>query len=80
DVAVALACYGAGSMAVALTAPAVLDRIPDRTFMRAGAVLLSAGLAGAFALLAIPGTCSAAPTPTSPSPLPATAPVPWPWR
>ena len=56
DVAIALACYGAGSMAVALTAPAILDRLPDRVFMRAGAVLLSLGLAGAFALLAVPGT------------------------
>ncbi|WP_313955650.1 MFS transporter [Paenarthrobacter nicotinovorans] len=56
DVAFALACYGAGSMAVALTAPGVLDRVPDRAFMGAGAVLLSLGLAGAFALLAVPGT------------------------
>lgn len=56
DVAVALACFGTGSMLVALTAPKVLDRMPDRVLMRAGAVLLSAGLAGAFALLAVPGT------------------------
>ena len=56
DVAVALACFGAGSMLVALTAPRILDRAPDRVVMRAGAVLLSAGLAGAFALLAVPGT------------------------
>ena len=56
DVAVALACFGAGSMLVALTAPRILDRVPDRVLMRAGAVLLSAGLAGAFALLAVPGS------------------------
>ncbi|MEC5193268.1 MULTISPECIES: MFS transporter [unclassified Arthrobacter] len=56
DVAVALACFGAGSMLVALTAPRILDRVSDRVLMRAGAVLLSAGLAGAFALLAVPGT------------------------
>jgi MFS family permease len=56
DVAIALACYGAGSMAVALTTPGILDWMPDRAFMRAGAVLLSLGLAGAFALLVIPGT------------------------
>jgi MFS family permease len=56
DVAVALACFGAGSMLVALTAPRVLDGVPDRVLMRAGAVLLSVGLAGAFALLAVPGT------------------------
>lgn len=56
DVAIALACFGAGSMIVALTAPKILDRIPDRPFMRIGAVLLSLGLIGAFALLAVPGT------------------------
>lgn len=56
DVAIALACFGAGSMFVALTAPWVLDRVRDRVVMRAGAVLLSVGLAGAFALLAVPGT------------------------
>ncbi|WP_427174637.1 MFS transporter [Arthrobacter sp. 92] len=56
DVAIALACFGAGSMLVALTAPRILDRVPDRVLMRAGAVLLSFGLAGAFALLAVPGT------------------------
>jgi MFS family permease len=56
DVAIALACFGAGSMLVALTAPKVLDRVPDRVLVRAGAVLLSAGLVGAFALLAVPGT------------------------
>lgn len=56
DVAIALACFGAGSMLVALTAPRILDRVPDRVLMRAGAVLLSVGLAGAFALLAVPGT------------------------
>jgi MFS family permease len=55
DVAIALACYGAGSMAVAFAAPRILDRMPDRIFMKAGAVLLSLGLAGLFVLLAVPG-------------------------
>lgn len=36
DVAIALACFGAGSMIVAPTAPKILDRIPDRHFMRTG--------------------------------------------
>lgn len=56
DVAIALACYGAGSMAVALTAPGILDRLQDRVFMRVGAVLLSLGLAGAVVLLTVPAT------------------------
>lgn len=55
DVAIALACFGAGSMVIALTAPRILDRASDRTLMRSGAVLLSFGLAGAFALLAVSG-------------------------
>jgi MFS family permease len=55
DVAIALACFGAGSMVIALTAPRILDRASDRTLMRAGAVLLSLGLAGAFVLLAVSG-------------------------
>lgn len=41
--AVALAAYGAGSMAAALVLPGLLDRIPDRTVMLAGAALLAAG-------------------------------------
>ena len=55
DVALALACFGAGSMVIALAAPRILDRAPDRTLMSAGAVLLSLGLAGAFVLLAVSG-------------------------
>jgi MFS family permease len=55
DVAIALACFGAGSMVIALTAPRILDRVPDRAFMRAGAALISLGLVGAFALLTVPG-------------------------
>ncbi|MGI5467181.1 MFS transporter [Streptomyces sp. CA-132043] len=46
DVPVALGAYGAGSMAVALLLPRVLDRISDRTVMLSGAVLLTAVFAG----------------------------------
>lgn len=38
DVAVALACFGAGSMVVALTAPRVLERVSDRSLMTVGAL------------------------------------------
>lgn len=55
DVAIALACFGAGSMVIALTAPRLLDRTSDRTVMRAGAVMLSLGLIGALVLLAVSG-------------------------
>lgn len=55
DVAIALACFGAGSMVIALTAPRILDRATDRTLMGVGAVLLSLSLAGAFVLLAVSG-------------------------
>ncbi len=44
DTAIAFAATGAGSMMVALALPRVLDRMPDRPFMLAGAVLLSAGM------------------------------------
>jgi MFS family permease len=54
DVALLLAAYGAGSMAVALVLPGLLDRWPDRPFMLAGATTLPAGLAAAALLLALP--------------------------
>lgn len=41
DVAIALACFGGGSMVAALGLPAVLERIPDRTVMQAGAALMA---------------------------------------
>ena len=47
DVALALACYGAGSMLVAVVAPRVLERTPDRTFMLVGGSILPLGLFGA---------------------------------
>lgn len=53
DVAVLLAAYGAGSMLVALTIPRILDRLPDRRVMLAGASLLPVALAVAAAVLAL---------------------------
>ncbi|NXY99648.1 MFS transporter, partial [Streptomyces sp. BR123] len=52
DVALALGAYGAGSMAVALLLPRVLDRAPDRTVMLRGALGLTAVFAAAGALTA----------------------------
>jgi H+ antiporter protein len=40
DVAVALACFGGGSMAAALLLPRLLDRLPDRGVMLPAAALL----------------------------------------
>ena len=54
DVALALACYGAGSMIVAFAAPRVLENTSDRSMMFTGAILLPPGLAAA-ALLAWTG-------------------------
>ncbi|MEE2032762.1 MFS transporter, partial [Rhodococcus sp. CC-R104] len=50
-VAVALGCYGAGSMAVALALPRALGRVPDRRVMLAGCAVLPLGLAVVAALL-----------------------------
>ena len=44
-VALALAAFGAGSMAAALLLPRLLDRVPDRPPMLAGAAILAAGTA-----------------------------------
>ncbi|MBP1134392.1 MFS family permease [Arthrobacter sp. PvP023] len=51
DLAVALACFGAGSMAVALAAPRLLDRFGDRAVMMTGASLIPPSLAGAAAVM-----------------------------
>ena len=40
DVAVALGCFGGGSMVAALLLPRILDRLPDRAVMLPAAVLL----------------------------------------
>jgi H+ antiporter protein len=50
DVAIALACFGGGSMMAALLLPKLLDRVPDRPVMLSAAGLLAAALLG-FALL-----------------------------
>ena len=42
--AIALACFGAGSMLVALALPTVLERLPERRVMLAGAALIALGL------------------------------------
>lgn len=51
DFAIALACYGAGSMIVALALPRVLERHPERRVMLLGCAVLPVGLV-AVALLA----------------------------
>ena len=58
DLALALACFGVGSMIVALSAPRVLDRFGDRAVMLTGAAVIPVVLAGAAALtlLGVPGT------------------------
>lgn len=45
EVALALAAFGGGSMVAALLLPRLLDRMPDRPAMLAGAVLLALGTA-----------------------------------
>lgn len=54
DLALALACFGVGSMAVALSAPRILERLGDRTVMLTGAAVIPAALAGAAVLLFLP--------------------------
>jgi MFS family permease len=46
--ALALACFGAGSMLMALGLPSLLDRIPERRAMLAGAGLIAAGLLAGY--------------------------------
>jgi predicted MFS family arabinose efflux permease len=58
--AVMLACYGGGSMAVALALPRLLKRIPDRTVMRAGAVLIVVALTGVTTMLIVAPAASVA--------------------
>ncbi|HAP88366.1 MAG TPA: MFS transporter [Arthrobacter bacterium] len=57
DLALALACFGVGSMIVALTAPMVLARFGDRALMLTGAAVIPLVLAGAAALtlFGVPG-------------------------
>jgi MFS family permease len=48
--AIALACFGAGSMLVALALPQLLDRVAERRAMLAGAGLIALGLLAGWAL------------------------------
>jgi MFS family permease len=50
DLALALACFGVGSMAVALSAPRVLERLGDRTVMLTGAAVVPFVMAGAASM------------------------------
>lgn len=50
ETALALAAFGGGSMTVALILPRLLDLVPDRAAMLAGAAVLAAGSAAAAAL------------------------------
>ncbi|MFM9275146.1 MFS transporter [Pseudarthrobacter sp. NKDBFgelt] len=57
DLALALACFGVGSMIVALSAPWLLERLGDRTVMLAGAAVVPFVMAGAVAIpWATPGS------------------------
>jgi MFS family permease len=63
-VALALACFGGGSMLSALTLPRVLERLPDRKVMLIAAAMLVAVLCGFAAFLWLKGW-SYAPAPTT---------------
>ncbi|WP_342744900.1 MFS transporter [Dietzia natronolimnaea] len=54
DVAVLLAAFGAGSMLVALVVPSVLDKIPDRPVMLAGAAVIPVALAASAPVMDLP--------------------------
>lgn len=49
-----LACYGGGSMLVALAMPRTLRRLSDRTVMLAGAVVTAAALTATTVFIAVP--------------------------
>ncbi|MET4901713.1 MFS transporter [Paenarthrobacter sp. CC6] len=51
DLALALVCFGIGSMIVAISVPRVLERFGDRAVMLTGAALIPAALAGATAVI-----------------------------
>jgi len=56
DFAITLACYGLGSMIVALALPRVLDRFPDRRVMLIGSAILPVGLIAVALLTLAPGS------------------------
>ncbi|MFJ5957218.1 MFS transporter [Paenarthrobacter sp. NPDC092416] len=53
DLALALACFGVGSMIVAVAAPRALERFGDRAVMLTGAALIPVALAGATTTTAL---------------------------
>ena len=53
DVAIALACFGGGSMAAALSLPRLLDRLEDRPVMMSAATLLGVVLLGFTAIVSL---------------------------
>ena len=55
DTALAFAAAGAGSMIVALGLPRLLDRIPDRTLMLLGGVVMGIALLGGLSGPGLPG-------------------------
>ncbi|MGY4501907.1 MFS family permease [Bradyrhizobium sp. GM24.11] len=55
DVALALACFGGGSMAAALLLPRLLDRVPDRRIMLSSAGMLAAVLVVFGSIMTISG-------------------------
>ncbi|APA97040.1 hypothetical protein NS506_02982 [Nocardia seriolae] len=59
-VALALGCFGFGSMAVALVAPRLLRSVPDRRFMMTGCALLPVGLLAAALPTLLPRPAGAA--------------------
>jgi len=56
DFAIALACYGFGSMLLALALPRVLNRFPDRRVMLIGCAVLPVGLVALAAVRLAPAT------------------------
>ncbi len=63
-VALALACFGGGSMLSALTLPSLLERVADRTMMLTAATFLAAVL-GLFAVILAANGWFNSPAPTS---------------
>ncbi|WP_035772984.1 MFS transporter [Arthrobacter sp. Br18] len=64
DVAIALGCFGAGSMLIAFTAPNLLDRRTDRSLMLAGGIILPVGILAAAYLGATEGSAAALTNPS----------------
>ncbi|TFB76147.1 MFS transporter [Cryobacterium glaciale] len=56
DFALALACYGLGSMLVALALPRVLERFADRNVMLLGCAVLPVGLLALAGVVSLPAT------------------------